>query len=144
MKRGVDYIGVGVGAVIVDAQGRLFFARRGPQAKNERGLWEFPGGKVEPMEDPLVCVVREIREELGIEIAVERIYDVVYYRYPERTVLVLAYQCRWLSGVIEDLEVAEHRWIPPKEIINFQLLPADVPLAARISREMCGADTPYL
>lgn len=47
MKRGVDYIGVGVGAVIVDDEGRLFLARRGPQAKNERGLWEFPGGSVE-------------------------------------------------------------------------------------------------
>lgn len=47
MKRGVDYIGVGVGAIIVDEQGRLFLARRGPKAKNERGLWEFPGSSVE-------------------------------------------------------------------------------------------------
>ena len=47
MKRGVDYIGVGVGAIIVDEQGRLFLARRGPKANNERGLWEFPGGSVE-------------------------------------------------------------------------------------------------
>jgi len=43
MKRGVDYIGVGVGAIIVDERGRLFFARRGPSAKNERGRWEAPG-----------------------------------------------------------------------------------------------------
>src|SRR5256886_4667062 len=47
MKRGVDYIGVGVGAIIVDERGRLFLARRGPSAKNERGRWEFPGGSVE-------------------------------------------------------------------------------------------------
>ncbi len=47
MKRGIDTIGVGVGAIIVDEQDRLFLARRGPQAQNERGLWEFPGGAVE-------------------------------------------------------------------------------------------------
>ncbi|KAF0217554.1 MAG: NUDIX hydrolase MutT [Geobacteraceae bacterium] len=98
-------------------------------------LWEFPGGKVEPMENPLDCVVREIREELAIEIAVEGIYDVVYYRYPERTVLVLAYRCSWLSGEIADLEVAEHCWVKPAEILSFQLLPADIPLAERICRE---------
>jgi hypothetical protein len=47
MKRGIDYIGVGVGALMVDSEDRLFLSRRGPQAKNERGLWEFPGGSVE-------------------------------------------------------------------------------------------------
>ena len=46
-RRGIDYIGVGVGAILVDIKGRLFLARRGPKAKNERGLWEFPGGSVE-------------------------------------------------------------------------------------------------
>lgn len=47
MKRGIDYIGVGVGAIIVDGKGRLFLAKRGEKAKDERGLWEFPGGAVE-------------------------------------------------------------------------------------------------
>jgi 8-oxo-dGTP pyrophosphatase MutT (NUDIX family) len=47
MKRGIDYIGVGVGAIIVNRTGELFLAKRGPLAKNERGLWEFPGGSVE-------------------------------------------------------------------------------------------------
>ena len=70
MKRGVDYIGVGVGAVIVDSQGRLFLARRGPKAKNERGLWEFPGGSVEFGERLAEALQREMKEEYGIEIAV--------------------------------------------------------------------------
>src|SRR5512136_1306349 len=95
-----------VTAAIIIHHGKILLTRRKAHVPYPL-LWEFPGGKVEPMEDPLVCVVREIREELGIEIAVERIYDVVYYRYPERNVLVLAYRCRWLRGVIEDLEVAE-------------------------------------
>ena len=65
MKTGVDTIGVGVGALIVDPQGRIFMARRGPQARNERGLWEFPGGKVEFGERLADALRREIREEYG-------------------------------------------------------------------------------
>jgi 8-oxo-dGTP diphosphatase len=70
MRRGVDYIGVGVGAVIVDEAGRLFLAQRGPKAKNERGLWEFPGGAVEFGETLAAALRRDIREEYGIMIEV--------------------------------------------------------------------------
>ena len=70
MRRGTDYIGVGVGAIIVDERGRLFLARRGPNAKNERGLWEFPGGSVELGERLADALRREIREEYGVEIEV--------------------------------------------------------------------------
>jgi len=62
MQRGIDFIGVGVGAVIVDDAGRLFLARRGPLAKNERELWEFPGGAVEFGERLADALRREIRE----------------------------------------------------------------------------------
>ncbi len=58
-KRGIDYIGVGVGAIIVDGEGRLFMARRGPGAQNERGLWEFPGGSVE-LGERLADALREL------------------------------------------------------------------------------------
>lgn len=123
-----------VTAAIIEHERNILLTRRRENVPYPL-LWEFPGGKVEPMENPLDCMAREIREELAIEIAVERIYDVVYYRYPERTVLVLAYRCNWLSGEITDLEVAEHCWVKPSEILNFELLPADIPLAERICRE---------
>ena len=77
MKRGIDYIGVGVGAIIIDKQGRLFLARRGAKAKNERGLWEFPGGSVEFGETMESALRREMREEFGIEIIVGKLLDVV-------------------------------------------------------------------
>lgn len=77
MKRGIDYIGVGVGAVIVDAEGRVLLSRRGPQARNERGRWEFPGGSVEFGEKLADALRREMREEYGIEIAVGELLDVV-------------------------------------------------------------------
>lgn len=83
MKRGVDYIGVGVGAIIVDEQGRLFLARRGPKAKNERGLWEFPGGSVELGERLADALRREIREEYGVEIEVGELLDVVDHILPD-------------------------------------------------------------
>ena len=82
MKRGVDYVGVGVGAVIVDGEGRLFLAQRGPEAKNERGLWEFPGGSVELGETLAEALRREMREEYGIEIAVGELLDVVDHILP--------------------------------------------------------------
>lgn len=68
MKRGIDYIGVGIGAVIINPEGKVLLAKRGPKAKNERGKWEFPGGSVEfgdTMED---TIIREMKEELGVEI----------------------------------------------------------------------------
>jgi 8-oxo-dGTP diphosphatase len=70
MRRGVDYIGVGVGAIIVNDDGHVFLARRGEKARNERGLWEFPGGSVEFGETLRDALIREIREEFGITIAV--------------------------------------------------------------------------
>src|SRR5512139_2752494 len=83
MIRGVDYIGVGVGAVIVNEGGELFFSQRGPQAKNERGLWEFPGGSVEFGETLAAALQREMDEEYGIEIAVRELLDVIDHILPE-------------------------------------------------------------
>lgn len=82
VKRGVDYIGVGVGALIVDGQGRLFLTRRGPKAKNERGLWEFPGGSVEYGETLAHALQREMEEEYGILIRVGELLDVFDHILP--------------------------------------------------------------
>jgi len=82
MQRGLDYIGVGVGALIVDAAGRLFFAQRGALAKNERGLWEFPGGAVEFGERLADALRREMHEEFGVEIEVGELLDVADHLLP--------------------------------------------------------------
>jgi mutator protein MutT len=83
MKRGIDYIGVGIGAIILDAQGRLFLARRGSKAKNEQGLWEFPGGSVEFGETLAQALQREMYEEYGIEVSVGELVDVVDHILPQ-------------------------------------------------------------
>jgi len=83
LKRGVDYIGVGVGAIIANKEGYVFLARRGPKAKNEQDLWEFPGGSVEFGETLSAALRREIYEEYGIEISVGELVDVVDHILPE-------------------------------------------------------------
>ncbi len=123
-----------VTAAIIIHQGKVLLARRRADAPYPL-LWEFPGGKVEPMEDPSDCIVREIREELAIESAVKGIYDVIYHRYPERPVLVLAYRCTWTDREIIDLDVAEHRWVLPENLLDYELLPADIPLAEKIRKD---------
>jgi mutator protein MutT len=68
MRRGIDYIGVGIGAVIVNSDGKMLLAKRGKKARNERGKWEFPGGAVEFGDTMRDTIIREMKEELGIEI----------------------------------------------------------------------------
>jgi mutator protein MutT len=106
MKKGIDYIGVGVGAVIRDGDGRVFLAKRGEHARNERGKWEFPGGSVEFNETLSHAVVREVKEEYGIEIEVVELLDVVDHIIPgERQHWVSpTFLCRVKSGVPSILE----------------------------------------
>jgi mutator protein MutT len=100
MKRGIDYIGVGVGAIIIDEEGRVFLARRGPKAKNEQGLWEFPGGSVEFGETLAEALQREMYEEYGIKVSVGELVDVVDHILPEEHQHWVSptFLCQILSG----------------------------------------------
>lgn len=118
MKRGIDYIGVGVGAVIIDGLGRLFLAQRGPAAKNERGLWEFPGGSVEFGEQLHDALKREMREEYGIEIEVGELLDVADHILPDEGQhwVSPSYLCRIISGephILEPAKCSQIGWFDP-------------------------------
>jgi 8-oxo-dGTP diphosphatase len=106
MKQGIDYIGVGVGAVLVDSGGRLFLSKRGPDSRNERGLWEFPGGSVEFGERLTDALKREIREEFGVEIEVGELLDVVDHILPNEGQHWVSptFICRIVSGQPQILE----------------------------------------
>ncbi len=120
MKRGIDYIGVGVGAVIVNPRGEVFLAQRGPLAKNERGLWEFPGGSVEFGEKLADALRREIYEEYGMHIEVGELLDVVDHILPDEGQHWVSptFLCRWLSGEPEIREPGKCigiLWVEPEE-----------------------------
>ena len=130
MKRGIDYIGVGVGAIIVNERGELFLARRGPLAKNERGLWEFPGGSVEFGEKLADALQREIFEEYGMEIVVGELLDVVDHILPDEGQHWVSptYLCRPAAGepkIKEPGKCTEIGWFAPGR------LPADLTVISR-------------
>jgi 8-oxo-dGTP diphosphatase len=83
MRKGVDHIGVGVGAIILDRDNRVFLAKRGKEARNETGKWEFPGGSVEFGETLEHALAREIMEEYGFEIEILSLLDVVNHIIPD-------------------------------------------------------------
>ncbi len=121
MQRGVDYIGVGVGAIIVNRAGRVFMAQRGPLAKNERGLWEFPGGSVEFGETLAEALRREMAEEYGIEIEVGELLDVVDHILPEERQHWVSptFLCSILSGeptIREPGKCTAIGWYAPEEL----------------------------
>jgi len=103
-----------------------------PETSRHGGMWEFPGGKLTPNESPRECLHREILEELGIEVAVGNIFDVVYFRYPQGPVLILAFECQHQTGTIRNLEVAEHRWVALNDLTNYAILPADLPIIEKL------------
>jgi len=121
MKRGFDYIGIGVGAIIVNPEGQLFLSRRGPLAKNERGLWEFPGGSVEFGETLALALTREMCEEFGVDIQVGELLDVVdHILVDEKQHWVSpTYICRIISGepeIKEPEKCSQIGWFFPDEV----------------------------
>lgn len=100
MKRGIDYIGVGVGAAIFNREGKLFITLRGKKAKNERGKWEIPGGSVEFGELLIDAAKREIKEEYGIEVEIIELLDVCDHLIPEEKQHWVAptFICRLIKG----------------------------------------------
>jgi 8-oxo-dGTP diphosphatase len=115
MRRAVDYIGVGVGAIIVDDAKRVFLAKRGAKAQNERGLWEFPGGAVEFGETLRDALIREIREEYGVTIVVRELLTVTDHILPDEKQhwVSPAYICQVTEGeptICEPETCAEIGW----------------------------------
>jgi len=128
-----------VTAAIIEHQGKILITQRLPEARHA-GLWEFPGGKLDPDETPQAGLQRELREELGIDAVIGPVYDVIYYRYDWGPVLILAYRCRPGHGIVRNLGVADHRWVAPGELAGYPFLAADIPLIERLRGAACESD----
>lgn len=121
------------GLILGDDQ-RILIAQR--RADQELALkWEFPGGKVEPGEAPAAALVRELREELGVTVAVGRIWDVLFHAYPAFDLVMLVYVCRIVEGTPRALEVADLAWVAADDLARWDILVADRPLVERLSVE---------
>jgi len=115
-----------VAAVIIQ-DGRVFCAKR-PMDKILGGLWEFPGGKVEPGESFEEALIREIEEELGIVITVDRPLLRVIHEYPSHVVHLHSYLCHWVGGDITLHVHTDAKWVTPKELKELEWVAGDDPI----------------
>jgi len=121
-----------VAGLIVRAGRVLISQRRADQSLPLQ--WEFPGGKVEPGEAPVAALARELREELGVTVAVGPIWDVLFHAYPEFDLVMLVYGCAITEGEPSPVEVAAIEWCLPGELRAWDILVADRPLVDRLER----------
>ena len=118
-----------VACALVDADGRVLIAQR-PEGKSLAGLWEFPGGKVEPGETPEAALIRELREEIGVETQVACLAPLTFasHSYEAFHLLMPLYICRRYEGIPQPLEAKALKWVRPKEMRDYPMPPADAPL----------------
>lgn len=114
-----------VAAVIENDDGNVLIARRNLK-KVQGGLWEFPGGKIEPNETKEEAIIREIKEELTIDIKVDKYLDEKEFDYPERDINLIALKCSIVNGNISLTEHENAKWVPKNELYKFDFAPADL------------------
>lgn len=111
--------------------GKLLITQRHAQA-HLGGLWEFPGGKRESGETYEQCLIREIREELGVEISVGELFEEIHHAYPEKSVCLKFFICKLISGEPQPLDCAAVKWVLKKELDGFEFPAADARLLAKL------------
>ncbi len=114
---------------LIDADNRVLIAQR-PQGKSLAGLWEFPGGKIEPGETPETCLIRELSEELGITTWVSCLAPLTFasHTYNDFHLLMPLYVCRRWDGVVTAREHSALKWVRPVKLREYPMPPADEPL----------------
>ncbi|WP_424967211.1 (deoxy)nucleoside triphosphate pyrophosphohydrolase [Dinoroseobacter sp. S375] len=114
---------------LVDTDGRVLLAQR-PEGKSMAGLWEFPGGKVEPGETPENCLIRELREELGIETWDSCLAPLTFasHTYADFHLLMPLFVCRKWDGIPKPVENQVLKWVEPSKLRDYPMPPADIPL----------------
>lgn len=129
-----------VAAALVFRRGKLLIAQRHPDA-HLGGLWEFPGGKREPNETFEICLARELREELGIEVAVGELIESLDHEYPERLVHLRFFRCAWKRHEPQTLGCVDFKWVTAAELRDFRFPAADEALLRRLETDLNLWDT---
>ena len=119
---------------LIDVDGRVLIAQR-PAGKSMAGLWEFPGGKVEPGERPEQSLIRELKEELGIVVKEECLAPLTFasHLYPDFHLLMPLYVCRRWEGFVEAKEGQMLKWVRPTDLRDYAMPPADEPLISHLT-----------
>jgi 8-oxo-dGTP diphosphatase len=114
---------------LIDADGRVLLAQR-PEGKSLAGLWEFPGGKVDPGETPEAALIRELREELGIETKASCLAPLTFasHSYDDFHLLMPLFACRRWEGIATGREGQTLAWVRPEKLRDYPMPPADIPL----------------
>ena len=122
-----------VACALVDADNRVLLAQR-PEGKSLAGLWEFPGGKVEPGETPELALVRELKEELGIDTKTSCLAPLTFasHTYDSFHLLMPLYVCRRYWGIPQPLEAQALKWVRPNKLRDYPMPPADEPLISHL------------
>jgi 8-oxo-dGTP diphosphatase len=118
---------------LIDSDGRVLLAER-PAGKHLAGMWEFPGGKVQEGETPEAALIRELTEELGIDVHASCLAPFTFasYAYPEFHLLMPLYVCRKWTGIAMPREGQRLRWVRPARLADYPMPPADKPLVAML------------
>lgn len=127
-----------VACALIDTDGRVLIAKRA-QGKSMAGLWEFPGGKLEPGERPEEALIRELREELGVDVTKACLAPYVFASHGYETfhLLMPLYVCRKWSGTPQCLDHEALAWVRPRDMRDYPMPPADEPLVAHL-RDLLG------
>ena len=118
-----------VAVALVDIDGRVLISKR-PDGKQLAGLWEFPGGKVEAGERPETALIRELKEEIGIDVTEACLAPLTFasHAYADFHLLMPLYVCRRWKGLVAALEGQELAWVKPMRLGDYPMPPADIPL----------------
>jgi 8-oxo-dGTP diphosphatase len=114
---------------LIDSDGRVLLAQR-PEGKSLAGLWEFPGGKVEPGESPEAALIRELKEELDIDTWASCLAPLTFasHSYPDFHLLMPLFACRRWQGTPRSVEGQNLAWVRPNQMRDYPMPPADLPL----------------
>lgn len=117
---------VKVTAAVLEKDGKYIIAQR-KRSDPLSGKWEFPGGKIEPGETPEECLARELKEELGIAVAVDEHLGSHIHHYDHISIELMAYRATWVSGAITMKDHNDYRWVSADNLDEFEFSPADMP-----------------
>lgn len=119
-------------AALIEKDNMYLIAKRSTGDENVLGKWEFPGGKVEPNENEMHAIEREIKEEFELNIKAIKYITNNVCEYPTKIVNLKLYECEYIDGEFKLHDHSEYKYISKDEILNYDLCPADIPLAKYI------------